>query len=306
MNYFSKTRKLSLNNDEKKTEPMTTTNGLIILGNTGAGKSFIGNLILNREAFVHECNADSVTHKTEFCEFSEGPIQFSIFNIPGLIENEQAAVERNKVEIHKAFGIRPKSIVAFVFNAGAGGRITEDDIIAFHAIKKVYSFESKSFLAIVNDLPPNRPPNYDTDAKAKLEKSLGLQNIEVCCLHRINQQEAAGRSELRQKLLASIKKCITKLHHKQGDIILRVDELEKLRKEWKVKQDEFEREINLLKQQIWIRPEYESPTYLVPVPVIYSSPPSPPYQDVLVPRGHPHFERFCDDFCRKLWGPQYK
>mgnify|MGYP002394904442 FL=1 len=103
---------------------MTTTNGLIILGNTGAGKSFIGNLILNREAFVHECNVDSVTHNTEFCEFSEGPIQFSIFNIPGLIENEQAAVERNKVEIHKAFGIRPNSIVAFVFTAGAGGRIT--------------------------------------------------------------------------------------------------------------------------------------------------------------------------------------
>jgi DNA replication protein DnaC len=63
--------------------------GLIILGNSGVGKSFLANILLGREAFKHEFSARSVTHRTEFQEITFDDRDYAIFNIPGLIEADQ-------------------------------------------------------------------------------------------------------------------------------------------------------------------------------------------------------------------------
>ena len=63
--------------------------GLIILGNSGVGKSFLANILLDREAFKHEFSARSVTHRTEFEEITFDKHRYAIFNIPGLIEADQ-------------------------------------------------------------------------------------------------------------------------------------------------------------------------------------------------------------------------
>jgi ABC-type glutathione transport system ATPase component len=63
--------------------------GLIILGNSGVGKSFLCNVLLGYEAFKHEFSARSVTHKTEFKEVTLNDDVYAIFNIPGLIEADQ-------------------------------------------------------------------------------------------------------------------------------------------------------------------------------------------------------------------------
>lgn len=66
--------------------------GLIILGNSGVGKSFLANILLKEEAFRHEFSARSVTHRTEFREITVNGIRFAIFNIPGLIEADQVII----------------------------------------------------------------------------------------------------------------------------------------------------------------------------------------------------------------------
>ena len=63
--------------------------GLIILGNSGVGKSFLGNILLGREAFEHKFTGGSVTHRTEYQEVTIDDNVYAIFNIPGLIEADQ-------------------------------------------------------------------------------------------------------------------------------------------------------------------------------------------------------------------------
>jgi hypothetical protein len=159
--------------------------GLVLLGNSGVGKSFIGNVILGRDVFEHECNSSSVTHETEFEDYTVGNASYAVFNIPGLIEADQEAVDRNKAEIYKAFQQRPSSVVAFVFTGGSGGRIRDEDVIAFEAINAAYNFHAESLLLIVNDLPLNRSPTYEGKTAMKLEGLLNIPNVRICFLDRI-------------------------------------------------------------------------------------------------------------------------
>ncbi len=63
--------------------------GLIILGNSGVGKSFLANILLDKDVFKHEFSPRSVTHRTEFQEITIENHHYAIFNIPGLIEADQ-------------------------------------------------------------------------------------------------------------------------------------------------------------------------------------------------------------------------
>ncbi|CAF1210886.1 unnamed protein product [Adineta ricciae] len=167
----------------------TSKHGLILLGNSGVGKSFIGNVVLGRDVFEHECSSSSVTHETEFEDYTVGNSSYAVFNIPGLIEADQEAVDRNKAEIYKAFQQRPNSVIAFVFTGGSGGRIRDEDVIAFKAIHAAYNFQSDSLLLIVNDLPLNRSPKYEGATAIKLQGLVNIPNVRICFLDRISQTE---------------------------------------------------------------------------------------------------------------------
>ena len=175
----------------QRTTPNTSTSkhGLLLLGNSGVGKSFIGNVILGQDVFDHECNSASVTHETEFEDYIVGNASYAVFNIPGLIEADQAAVDRNKAEIYKAFQQRPNSVVAFVFTGGSGGRIRDEDVVAFKSINAVYNFKPDSLILIVNDLPLNRLPNYEGVTAVKLEGLVNIPNVRICFLDRITKTE---------------------------------------------------------------------------------------------------------------------
>ena len=66
--------------------------GLIILGNSGVGKSFLANTLLKEETFRHEFSARSVTHQTECREITINGIRFTLFNLPGLLEADQVII----------------------------------------------------------------------------------------------------------------------------------------------------------------------------------------------------------------------
>lgn len=72
---------------------MTNTNrnklGVIILGNTGVGKSFLVNILLNKEILKKNYCNQSLTRQTECQEITFGDYQYTTFDTPGLIEIDQ-------------------------------------------------------------------------------------------------------------------------------------------------------------------------------------------------------------------------
>ena len=162
------------------------TVGLILLGNTGAGKSFLANILLGENAFEHRCDTASVTHETQWKSVRVYGRFYMIFNVPGLIEYDQEAVDRNKIQIQRAFEQCPNSIVAPVFANGAAGRLRDEDLVAFSALKDAYQFRSESLLFIINDLPAGHSSYYEGEATARLQHLLNMNSLKICFVDRIN------------------------------------------------------------------------------------------------------------------------
>ena len=177
--------------------------GLIILGNSGVGKSFLANILVGYEAFTHAFSAQAVTHKTEYVEVQLGGFLLAIFNIPGLIEAEQERIDLNKIEIDKAFAERPNSVILFVFGH-QNGRIRDEDAVAFNAINAAYPFRSESLVIVVNSLPKDRPKDYEGSTLVLLQKLLintNVNNRNLCFLDAIEPTSMQERQKLKENLL---------------------------------------------------------------------------------------------------------
>jgi len=177
--------------------------GLIILGNSGVGKSFLANVLVGQEVFTHKFSSRSVTHNTEFKDVKLGELPLTIFNIPGLIEADQERINLNKQEIDKAFALRPTSIVMFVFGQ-QGGRICDEDVVAFNAINAAYPFQFGSLVLVVNGLPKDRPANYEGRTFRVLQKLLigvHVDNNNLCFIDQIDRNSQNERQYLKEKLL---------------------------------------------------------------------------------------------------------
>ena len=173
--------------------------GVIILGNTGVGKSFLCNVILGCDKFKHEYSPNSVTSKTESEEFQWGPFTAVVFNIPGLIEADQGRINTNKAEIEKAFKKQPKSIIIYVFG-NQNGRIRDEDVLAFNAIHEAYEFKIESLLIVINGLSKQRPENYESMVIIQLQKvlNLGVTSKNICFLENIDPVNTSQREYLKE------------------------------------------------------------------------------------------------------------
>ena len=201
--------------------------GLIILGNSGVGKSFIGNLFLGHEAFEHKSKPRAVTTTTEFEETKVGDDTYAIFNIPGLIEAKQSQIDKNKEEIDKAFQECPTSVIIYVFGVN-NGRIRSEDIIAFNALNDAYPFGEKSLVLVVNTIPSlkERDEHYEGETIVLLREELSMKKFEmVCFLDKIDPGNDLEKRQLRKKLLSVVISALPKEHIKQRDISLRADEI---------------------------------------------------------------------------------
>ena len=101
------------------------TFGLIILGNSGVGKSFICNLLIGDQIFESAFKTNAVTTETRSYTLMSSTFELVILDIPGLLESDQQAIERNKIQIGEAFRKCPFSIILFVCAANRGGTRTE-------------------------------------------------------------------------------------------------------------------------------------------------------------------------------------
>ena len=206
--------------------------GLIILGNSGVGKSYLANRFLQQESFVHQTSATAVTTLTEFIEYTSGNTTYMIFNIPGLVEADQEKIETNKREIGKAFEQCPNAVVIYVFGTQKG-RIRNEDVIAFNALNDAYPFDKKSLVLVVNGIPrQNRASNYEGETIVLLQKMLQTELPKnICFLDDIDVNNAQEEKQLRQKLIQTVMGAVPKVHEKQHDIQLEVDTINQLKED---------------------------------------------------------------------------
>jgi hypothetical protein len=204
-------------------------NGLLFLGNPGVGKSFLGNIVLRREAFEHKCSSSSVTDHAEFQDTTIGSTLYSVFNLSGLLNDNQTTTDRNKREIYKAFQQCPNSIVAFVFTGESGGRLRNEDLTVFKALDTVYGFQQQSLVLIINNLPQERPISYENELSAKLQDHCKVPNVKICLLDHINIANEQEREQIRSKLIATILQCTPHVHSQQGQIQLPNDKFDEAR-----------------------------------------------------------------------------
>jgi len=141
---------------------------VLTLGNSGAGKSLLDNILLGKHQFVHESSADSCTSEVEHVVVErawgeDGARKtFAVFNIPGLLEIDKDKIERNKNAIKAAFG-RYATVDQFIlFVLGNdGGRPRGADAEAFSSMLEAYELQTESVLFVCNRKPRNPKPNSE-------------------------------------------------------------------------------------------------------------------------------------------------
>eukprot|EP00727_Mastigamoeba_balamuthi_P004862 m51a1_g14374 hypothetical protein (903) ;mRNA; f:258739-266320 len=151
---------MSEDGHEEEREQREEAVKVVVVGNSGVGKSFLANVLLGHESFAHSASAGSVTSRVEW-EASRGRSgrALEVYNTPGLIEADAGSVGRNKRCIREAFethaGLR--CLVLFVFSAGTGGRVAAEDVSGWEAVKGFLQPEARRCSAaiafVVNQVP---------------------------------------------------------------------------------------------------------------------------------------------------------
>jgi hypothetical protein len=95
--------------------------GLIVVGNSGAGKSIYCNILAGEEIFRHELSPESVTAEAEYKEIpipdpdrAGVTLRARILNIPGLMEVDDESgtlLERNKRELNRSFQMCDSQVI---------------------------------------------------------------------------------------------------------------------------------------------------------------------------------------------------
>ena len=226
--------------------------GIIILGNAGAGISFLCNLIIGSERFKADFQPDAVTSETEYHRMETPNCDYLVYNIPGLVETNQEHIDRNKQEIQKAFNSCPNAIVIFVWTH-VGGRVQNDDVLAFEALNNAYAFPREALMFVVNNVPTTRSDKYEGLFITTLVNALNakwireIDTIFIDCLDMTNRQQTIAA---RTKLMKQIVIHPAFVQQQKNPIRLQLDELNDMRSQLKQQQKAAENDRVRFQQQI--------------------------------------------------------
>ncbi|CAF1302717.1 unnamed protein product [Rotaria magnacalcarata] len=230
--------------------------GVIILGNAGVGKSYLCNILMDYERFNEDFRPTSVTLQTENhqLEVSDGT-RLNIYNLPGLIEANADRIDSNKREIQKAFAQCPNSIALFVWGHN-NGRIQNDDIIAFNALNKAYQFPPRSLAFVVNNLPANRPAQFDGAFIVALADVLASQTYPIHKFIFIDAIDKTSADVLKKRRHARLKLYQLICDHQPArqvqrqEVQLQANELNKLRQQLSKQIEDAAKDRNALLERI--------------------------------------------------------
>eukprot|EP01113_Clastostelium_recurvatum_P025010 TRINITY_DN299_c0_g1_i2.p1 TRINITY_DN299_c0_g1~~TRINITY_DN299_c0_g1_i2.p1 ORF type:complete len:292 (+),score=70.87 TRINITY_DN299_c0_g1_i2:57-932(+) len=223
--------------------------GCMILGNSGVGKSTLANVLAQGDCFVAAYQPNAVTQTTEHIVKLFNDVKVAIFNMPGLIENDPKAVERNKREIERAFTECPTSVPLYVFDCSTGGRIRDEDVVAFQALDEAFHFDRCALGFVCNQVPTGRPRDYEGQTTLCLQRLLGF-SPRVTFVSKFEPSNKAARHQVFIQLKTLVNQCMPCDHRLQTPIELRTDKIEAMKKQVKAMQDSFNREKADLTDQI--------------------------------------------------------
>eukprot|EP00981_Chlorochromonas_danica_P015361 scaffold11761_cov168-Ochromonas_danica.AAC.1 len=121
-----------------------------MVGNAGAGKSLLANILLKKNRFISKFQAKQVTTVFDEDSIVEKGKELVIIDVPGLLDTDPEVEERNKKQLQEAFKQHNKQIVMFVFNVNGGGRITPTDLSTFVLLFEAYKFNQQSVIFVVS------------------------------------------------------------------------------------------------------------------------------------------------------------
>ena len=220
--------------------PTTTTApiGLLTIGNTGVGKSFLQDAIAGSAVFQVARRVRAVTVKTTSHTVVVEGKAYKLFDIPGLIEmgNEQK-IDSNKAAIDTAFSQCAEQIVLVVmghFNL----RPQAQDLATFLAVRRAYDLHQRSVIFVVNQIRADDEEEDKNDFIEKLRETLKEENAcpddmrVVFCVDIGRNADFSGPAAqaIRRQLLDAVDASVAHAHTKKQDIVLHHAELEKLRK----------------------------------------------------------------------------
>jgi predicted GTPase len=186
---------------------------VLVLGNSGTGKSWICNTLLLGEFFCHLYSGTSVTDCNTFgvVQLSDGGV-IVVCNIPGLIESDPANIPRNVFHIQAAFNFLPtaKTVAMFVMS-GVNGRLLAADYEALRAVRRYVELPAKATAVVVNGVDRDEAPaDYDATTAKQVraileEPTMTVDFIEkIPKAQRINYQ-GDGAKRLNARLVVILK-----------------------------------------------------------------------------------------------------
>jgi len=229
---------------------------IIIIGNTGVGKSFVVNCLLDDEVFASEERSIAVTSKLEFRKILIEDVTYKIYNIPGLLEDDEEKVKNNKKAIMASLDNKEEVYVFYMLTV-EGGRLRSNDLDAYRAFSKAYEVKTTAFAFLVN--------KYEN--KETLKPSIThriqtvLSNSNVYYLPKVAESFENDKQLIQGIMISAIKVMVPHTVRKIGEIVLageEIKEIHKLMKEQLVKYEEmiaknkieYEKQLGLLKSQL--------------------------------------------------------
>jgi tRNA U34 5-carboxymethylaminomethyl modifying GTPase MnmE/TrmE len=209
--------------------------GLILLGNSGVGKSFLANRLLDTDIFQTKFSPQSVTRETESIPIEFNGKKYVVYNIPGLIEADQMLINQNIQEIKKAFEMSSNSIVIFIFGQLAG-RIQDEQVVAFNLLNAACNFQPESLLIFLNNINDEMSKGYEDNVRYLLTNLTGTAKDHIYFLNQV--QTFDDRRHLHQVLWKAVTTCVP-TDYKMRNITLAVKEIPQLTKESKKQQEEL-------------------------------------------------------------------
>jgi GTPase Era involved in 16S rRNA processing len=126
---------------------------LVLVGNIGAGKSFIGNLLVNRESFNSKTCSTSVTSEAQAEPVGDNS-NILVIDLPGFDDPSPDTLKKIKQQIKK--GIETKSssqlLLCVLSVGGSGGRVRPSDQDTCNLVKDSFGFGVDQTIVIVNQV----------------------------------------------------------------------------------------------------------------------------------------------------------
>jgi len=212
---------------------------IMILGNTGVGKSYIANCILGEEKFESKKSRTSVTRVNETATTVSGQFEYKIYNIPGLLEADEKKVKENKDQLISAME-KKEDIVIFYVLTDESMRLRSSDVVAYKALENAYEMDRNNLCFILNksELKNNEANEFRDEITTMLGNGYFLELKKV----QTEQKDFKTNSnQIRSSIINKVNEMKAHSIKKKKDLILEGKLIDELKEQYKVMVEKIEK-----------------------------------------------------------------